>query len=60
MKSKEQKERDKWKMGQCINNDVNLIYFANEKEAPQNYIGEIFTSPDELMEYIRYLYKNKE
>lgn len=56
----EQKERDKWKMEQCINNDVNLIYFANEKETPQKYIGEIFTSPDELMEYIRYLYKNKE
>lgn len=56
----EQRERDKWKMGQCINNNVNLIYFANEKEAPKEYIGEIFTSPDELMEYIRYLYKNKE
>lgn len=47
-------------MEQCINNDVNLIYFANKKETPKQYIGEIFTSPDELMEYIRYLYKNKE
>ena len=47
-------------MEQCINNDANLIYFANEKKAPQKYIGEIFTSLDELMEYIRYLYKNKE
>ena len=47
-------------MEQCINNDANLIYFANKKETPKQYIGEIFISPDELMEYIRYLYKNKE
>ena len=41
-------------MEKSINNDVNLIYFANKKETPKKYIGEIFTSPDELMEYIRY------
>lgn len=53
-------ERDKWKMEQCVNNGIKLIYFANEKEAPKQYIGKIFTSLDELMKCIRYLYKNKE
>lgn len=56
----EQIERDKWKMEQCINNGVKLVYFANEKEAPKEYIGEIFTNSNELMKYIRYLYKNNE
>ena len=56
----EQYERDKWKMTQCTANGVKLIYFANSKEAPKEYIGEIFTKLDELMDYIRYLFKNNE
>jgi len=53
-------ERDKWKLEQCHNNDVKLVYFANKNEIPKYYIGEIFTDKDELMEYIKYLYKNNE
>lgn len=55
----EQFKRDKWKLEQCTNNGVTLIYFANEKEAPKEYIGKIFTNSDKLMKHIRYLYKNK-
>ena len=53
-------ERDKWKMEQCSTNDIELVYFANDKEAPKNYLGEIFTNTDELMKHIKYLYKNSE
>lgn len=53
-------KRDEWKMEQCKANDVKLVYFANEKEVPKEYIGKIFTNSDELMKYIKYLYKNKE
>lgn len=52
--------RNKWKMKQCDANGVELIYFANEKEVPKDYIGKIFTNTKELMEYIKYLYKNNE
>ena len=55
----EQRERDEWKMEQCKANGIKLVYFANEKEAPNEYIGEIFTNSSELMEFIRYLYKNR-
>lgn len=51
-------QRDKWKLEQCKKNDVKLIYFANKNEAPKYYINEIFTDKNELMKYIRYLYKN--
>jgi len=50
-------ERDKWKFDQCAKNNVKLVYFANKNEAPNEYIGKIFTNEDELMKYIRYLYK---
>ena len=43
-------------MQQCTNNGIKLIYFANEKEVPKQYIGKIFINLDELMKYIRYLY----
>lgn len=53
-------KRDKWKKEQCDKNDVQLIYFANKHEVPKEYIGQIFTDENELMEHIKYLYKNSE
>ena len=56
---KEQYERDLWKNEQCKINGVKIVYFANKNEAPPEYIGEIFTRENELMDYIRYLYNIK-
>lgn len=48
-------DRDKRKNRLCKENNVELVYFAKKNEAPKNYIGEIFTDVDELMERVRYL-----
>lgn len=55
-----QRERDVWKQKQCLLNGIKLVYYANKKDAPKDYISKIFVSQTELMEFIRYLYKNNE
>jgi hypothetical protein len=57
---KERFNIDKWKQQKCQENGIQLVYFANEKEMPKQYLGKIFTNENELMNLIRYLYKNNE
>lgn len=53
-----QMERDMWKKEQCGKNGIELVYFANKHTVPKEYIGKIFTSTDELMTFIKYLFIN--
>ena len=53
-----QMERDMWKKEQCEKNGVELVYFAHKYTIPKEYIGKIFTSTDELMTFIQYLFIN--
>ena len=50
---------DKWKKEQCDKHNIELIYFANKYEAPDEYIGKIFTNEKELLDYVKYLFINK-
>ena len=50
---------DKWKKEQCDKNNVDLVYFANKYEASDKYIGKIFTTEKELLDYVKYLFINK-
>jgi len=40
--------------------ESNLSILPMKKEVPKDYIGKIFTNTKELMEHIKYLYKNNE
>lgn len=47
-------ERDKIKYDKCINNDIKLLYFTYDKRnVPSNYLSEIFTDENELLNKIK-------
>lgn len=52
---------DKWKKKQCNLKNINIIYFAEKKfvnKYKNDYLGLIFYDCKELLNYIKYLFKN--
>lgn len=48
-------QRDKAKYNLCKENDIHLLYFTKEKNAPEEYIGEIYTNEKDLINRIKNL-----
>ena len=46
-------ERDERKFKKCAENGVKLIYFTWEKEAPSEYIGELYTDENDLIKILK-------
>ena len=45
-------ERDKVKKALCDENGIELIYYTNARNAPDEYIGTLFTSKEEMLNFI--------
>lgn len=54
-----QKERDKRKYELCCQNNINIIYYTNVN-INKDYFSKLFFTIKDLLEYVKYLYKNNE
>lgn len=54
-----QKKRDERKYNLCCENNINIIYYTNVN-INKEYFSKLFFTIKDLLEYVKYLYKNNE